>query len=135
MLGKKRNQSVFLEAETSPAARALEEEVPVPKACTKEETDMAEPKEAVVVANLEEIEHKKRDVLRTHDLFFSAEDDSKDFSAVLRDVQEHISAKYSTLLTSGNTEEVKETHQKVYHQICAGQPGGSQGNDKSAACR
>jgi pilus assembly protein CpaF len=113
MLGKKRNQSVFLEAETSPAARALEEEVPVPKACTKEETDMAEPKEAVVVANLEEIEHKKRDVLRTHDLFFSAEDDSKDFSAVLRDVQEHISAKYSTLLTSGNTEEVKE-HIKRY---------------------
>jgi pilus assembly protein CpaF len=32
---------------------------------------------------------------------------------VLRDVQEHISGKYSTLLTSGNTEEVKE-HIKRY---------------------
>lgn len=113
MLGKKRNQSVFLEGETSTAARVLEETVPVPKACTKEETDMAESKEAVVITVLEESEHKKRDVLRTHDLFFSAEDDSKDFSAVLRDVQEHISGKYSTLLTSGNTEEVKE-HIKRY---------------------
>ncbi len=113
MLGKKRNQSVFLESEPSPAARVLEEKDPAPKACTKEETDMAEPEETAVVDDLKEPEHNKRDVLRTHDLFFSAEDDSKDFSAVLRDVQEHISGKYSTLLTSGNTEEVKE-HIKRY---------------------
>jgi len=113
MLGKKQNQSVFLEGKTSPAARVLEEKDPAPKVCTEEETDMAESKEAVVITDLEEPAHKKRDVLRTHNLFFSAEDDSKDFSGVLRDVQEHISGKYSTLLTSGNTEEVKE-HIKRY---------------------
>ena len=40
MLGKKRNQSVFLEGETSTAARVLEEKVSAPKSCTEEETDM-----------------------------------------------------------------------------------------------
>uniref|UniRef100_UPI002F42F6FA hypothetical protein n=1 Tax=Aminipila sp. TaxID=2060095 RepID=UPI002F42F6FA len=103
MLGKKRNQSVFMECETSPAARVLEKDTPTYKALAEEKIAISESLGSSVIANAEEQEHKKRDVLRTHDLFFSAEDDSKDFSAVLRDVQEHISGKYSTLLTSGNT--------------------------------
>ncbi len=46
-------------------------------------------------------------VLRTHDLFFSPQEDAKDFGSVLRDVQEYISSKYSTLIVEGGTDEVK----------------------------
>lgn len=113
MLGKKRNQSVFMEGEPSSVEKVLEKNTPASKAHAEEKMDISESLESAVTADVEEPEHKKRDVLRTHDLFFSAEDESKDFSAVLRDVQEHISGKYSTLLTSGNTEEVKE-HIKRY---------------------
>lgn len=46
--------------------------------------------------------------LRTHDLFFSPQDDARDFSAVLQEVQEYISSKYSTLIMDGGSAEVKE---------------------------
>lgn len=45
---------------------------------------------------------------RTHDLFFSPQDDSRDFSSVLKEVQEYISSKYSTLIVDQGNEEVKE---------------------------
>lgn len=45
---------------------------------------------------------------RTHDLFFSPQDDSRDFSSVLKEVQEYISSKYSTLIVDQGDEEVKE---------------------------
>ena len=44
----------------------------------------------------------------SHNLFFSPDTGSKDFGTVLREVQAHISSKYSTLITGGNKEEVKE---------------------------
>jgi len=43
-----------------------------------------------------------------HSLFFSPDNTSKDFGAVLRDVQEYISSKYSTLILDGGKDEVKE---------------------------
>lgn len=43
-----------------------------------------------------------------HSIFFSPDDTSKDFGAVLRDVQEYISSKYSTLILNGSKDEVKE---------------------------
>lgn len=43
-----------------------------------------------------------------HSLFFSPDDNSKDFGAVLRDVQEYISSKYSTLIIDGGKDEVKK---------------------------
>lgn len=45
--------------------------------------------------------------LRTHDLFFSPQEETKDFDSVLRDVQEYISGKYSALIEEGGTGEVK----------------------------
>lgn len=42
-----------------------------------------------------------------HNLFFAPEDSSKDFGAVLREVQEYISSKYSTLIIDGGKDEVK----------------------------
>ncbi len=43
-----------------------------------------------------------------HSLFFSPDDTSKDFAAVLRDVQEYISGKYSSLILDGNKNEARE---------------------------
>ena len=45
-------------------------------------------------------------------LFFSPEEE-KDFQTVLKDVQEYISSKYSTLILDGDSEEVKQ-HIKRY---------------------
>ncbi len=44
--------------------------------------------------------------LRAHGLFFAPETEGKDFSSVLADVQEYISANYSTLIT-GTSEDAK----------------------------
>ena len=43
-----------------------------------------------------------------HSLFFTPENDSRDFNNVLRDVQEYISSKYSTLLIEDGKAELKE---------------------------
>lgn len=45
--------------------------------------------------------------LRTHDLFFSPEDNARDFSSVLQEVQEYISSKYSTLIMDEGGEDTK----------------------------
>ncbi|CAK7051903.1 MAG: hypothetical protein BACD_02524 [Bacteroides rodentium] len=45
--------------------------------------------------------------LRTHDLFFAAEDSSRDFTSVLREVQAYLSKEYSSLVTGDGSEEVK----------------------------
>ena len=45
--------------------------------------------------------------LRTHDLFFSPQDNARDFSSVLQEVQEYISSKYSTLIMDEGGEDTK----------------------------
>lgn len=45
--------------------------------------------------------------LRTHDLFFAAEDTSREFTSVLREVQAYLSKEYSSLVTADGNEEVK----------------------------
>ena len=44
---------------------------------------------------------------RTHALFFAPEGDSRDFNSVLKEVQEYISGKYSSLITDGGDEDAK----------------------------
>lgn len=44
---------------------------------------------------------------RTHALFFAPEGDSRDFNSVLKEVQEYISGKYSSLITNGGDEDAK----------------------------
>ena len=41
-------------------------------------------------------------------LFFSPEEKGRAFSDVLKEVQEYISSKYSTLMLEGGSEEVKQ---------------------------
>lgn len=45
--------------------------------------------------------------MRTHGLFFEAQEGTKDFAAVLKEVQEYISKTYSVLLLENNQEEAK----------------------------
>ena len=52
--------------------------------------------------------HQENHAPRSRDLFFTPQDDSRDFSSVLKEVQEYISSKYSTLIVEQGNEEVKE---------------------------
>lgn len=52
--------------------------------------------------------HQENHVPRSRDLFFTPQDDSRDFSSVLKEVQVYISSKYSTLIVEQGNEEVKE---------------------------
>lgn len=45
---------------------------------------------------------------RTHSLFFAPESEGRDFSSVLKDVQEYISSNYSQLITNGDIQDAKE---------------------------
>jgi len=45
---------------------------------------------------------------RTHSLFFTPETEGKDFSTVLKDVQEYISSNYSVVITDGTMKDSKE---------------------------
>ena len=45
---------------------------------------------------------------RAHSLFFTPENDGRDFGSVLADVQEYVSSKYSTLITDGGDGDAKE---------------------------
>lgn len=44
---------------------------------------------------------------RAHSLFFTPENEGKDFNSVLQEVQEYISGKYSSLITKGGDEDAK----------------------------
>jgi len=44
---------------------------------------------------------------RSHSLFFTPENDGRDFGSVLADVQEYISSKYSSLITDGSDSDTK----------------------------
>lgn len=68
--------------------------------------------EDVTVGKIEELEpsHVQKAggrSLRTHDLFFTAEDTSRDFPSVLQEVQAYLSKEYSSLVTADGNEEVK----------------------------
>ena len=44
---------------------------------------------------------------RAHSLFFTPDNEGRDFTSVLADVQEYVSSKYSTLITDGSGEDAK----------------------------
>lgn len=90
----------------------------------KKKAGFGEPEPAVepkTVAEPETFEEKQPDdgeedrvmqrrpprTLRTHDLFFAAEKEGRDFASVLREVQAYLSKEYSSLVTGDGSEEVK----------------------------
>lgn len=122
MLGNKRGNSVFAtendqQIVTTPAEadnniQALE---PIEKESVKEESV---PDEMVSVesraSDLIIPAQKQKEVgelgtgNRTHSLFFAPESEGRDFSLVLKDVQEHISSNYSQLITNDDLQDAKE---------------------------
>lgn len=52
-------------------------------------------------------------------LFFSPEEKGRAFSDVLKEVQEYISSKYSTLMVEGGSEEVKQQVKGTLQSISA----------------
>lgn len=88
MLGKKRNPSMFappgLDMDSIPSVKPPAEAL---------DAALSSPTLELLTGN------------RAHSLFFTPESETKDFSTVLSNVQEHISSQYSTLLTGGGSED------------------------------
>ena len=140
MLGKKRNKSVFVEEKRQKGAFINEDiskdevvshistnkDLNVPNGNMSEENVVSNiPRRAVEMLEIQEVgeveeireEGKIQRELgsdnRTHSLFFTPESDGRDFSTVLKDVQEYISNNYSILITDETIEGSKE-HLKRY---------------------
>lgn len=131
MLGKKRNKSVFISDREE-----LEEVEEIDEGTPDQPEEKEEIKEIDNSKNVNELDSKKiqnkektidieennpswkvaRELgsdNRSHSLFFTPESEGKDFSSVLKDVQEYISNNYSILITDDTIEDSKE-HLKRY---------------------
>jgi len=113
VLGKKRNSSVFLKTKGQQNVSSTNE-----KAISKTSKRAIEMLgNQGVEENIEEIQESREaqetqrelgSENRTHSLFFTPETEGKDFSTVLKDVQEYISSNYSVLITDGTMKDSKE---------------------------
>lgn len=131
MLGKKRNKSVFISDREE-----LEEVEEIDEGTPDQPEEKEEIKEIDNSKNVNELDSKKiqnkektidieennpswkvaRELgsdNRSHSLYFTPESEGKDFSSVLKDVQEYISNNYSILITDDTIEDSKE-HLKRY---------------------
>ena len=122
MLGQKRNKSVFLKEEIRQSGTFANENVTndelMGNLSTTEDlaVEMLEVKEVEEINKVEKVKKIQRELgsnNRTHSLFFTPESDGKDFSTVLKNVQEYISNNYSILITDETIEGSKE-HLKRY---------------------
>ena len=113
MLGEKRNDSVFLPKE-QPVGNQPEpmnpHNAPEPMPAMYDNlqfgpgVDVLHPSEEAPAAAPPAPPLELTSGNRAHSLFFSPETEGKDFSSVLADVQEYISAHYSTLITAGGVD-------------------------------
>lgn len=114
MLGKKRNSSVFLKTKEQQKVASTDENAA--SGNTSEEKAISKvSKRAIEMLEVQEAEPEVHDTQRelgsenrTHSLFFTPETEGKDFSTVLKDVQEYISSNYSVLITDGTMNDSKE---------------------------
>ncbi|MCQ5144500.1 ATPase, T2SS/T4P/T4SS family [Enterocloster bolteae] len=90
-------------AEETPMKPPTGSEIPAPVAEPEPPAATEEPETPGVRLAAPE----KARTLRTHDLFFGAEDKDRDFTSVLREVQAYLSKEYSSLVTEDTTDEVK----------------------------
>lgn len=125
MLGHKRGNSVFatedkqqtvtMSTESDNNTQALE---PIEKEIVNDEHSLNEINEMASIEsrandlNIPPQRQKKIAELgtenRTHSLFFAPESEVRDFSSVVKDVQEYISSNYSQLITNGDLQDAKE---------------------------
>lgn len=128
MLGKKRGRSVFLKEENRQSGTFANRNVVIDELMSDISTTEDLAVEVLEVEEVKEIEEINKVVEvegvkiiqrelgsdnRTHSLFFTPKSDGKDFSTVLKDVQEYISNNYSILITDETIEGSKE-HLKRY---------------------
>ena len=99
----------------SPSDRAVSSRSRIPTATVGVTNAQAHgaPMEPPAVWDVEEEDEAVRfqqggTALRTHDLFFSPQDDTRDFSSVQQEVQEYISNQYSTLIMEEGGEDARE---------------------------
>ena len=109
MLGERRSADVFgpRAEEKSEAIEYEEKIVTEPENGTEEQYQDAGPEdqeEMDGICSFQQGNHAPR----THDLFFTPQDEAQEFATVLKEVQEYISSKYSTLIVDEGNEEVKE---------------------------
>ena len=106
MVGKKRSASVFVPAAPASPVPNLEE-----KHTEKAVEAIAAPTTLTAIPSEEAPPAEGKPVLtgRAHSLFFTPEDDSREFPDVCREVQGYIVANYSTLMTgeSDSREQIK----------------------------
>lgn len=122
MLGNKRGNSVFAtednqqnltvqtEIEHNQQAQGgIEKEIVKPESVPDEMVSVESRAKDLIISSQKQ---KKIGELgtgnRAHSLFFAPETDGRDFSSVLKDVQEHISSNYSQLITNGDLQDAKE---------------------------
>lgn len=123
MLGQKRNQSMFSPSEQpepreaagyqADAGPARADEAPEQSLTAANESPL--PPAAHNPPDVPEADDLPRRTIttesaagqRAHALFFTPESEGRDFNSVLKDVQEYISGKYSTLITDGGDEDAK----------------------------
>lgn len=113
MLGKKRNSSVFLKTKGKQNVSSTNEKAiskTFKRAIEMLETQGVEGKieEIQESQEVQETQWELGSENRTHSLFFTPETEGKDFSTVLKDVQEYISSNYSVLITDGTMKNSKE---------------------------
>jgi pilus assembly protein CpaF len=106
VLGKKRNNTVFLKEEN-------QQNVGFQNDDSAENEIISNESKANTVKDSHKHKRELGSEKRTHSLFFTPESEGKDFSTVLKDVQEYISSNYSILITDETIEDSKE-HLKRY---------------------
>ena len=101
MLGQKRSASMFAPVEPTPPVQEYAEPI-----LEKELAPVPEPRKDTVIPEEDAppVVTKPVTTGRAHSLFFTPEDDNREFSDVLREVQGYIAAHYSGLMTGGGTD-------------------------------
>ena len=107
MLGTKRNNSVFQsndKVENKESDEKLSEVVVTEEIFISEVEKRAD--ELMIINNKKNIKELGSEN-RTHSLFFAPKLEDKDFSSVLKDVQEYISREFPVLITGNDLEDAK----------------------------
>ena len=110
MLGQKRSSSMFTPEEPEYVEEFFDEKdteelmYPATEVMESDETVFDDRGTAPPPLNEDDatrrtLSNQSGSTLRAHSLFFAPENDGRDFSSVLTDVQEYVSSKYSTLIT------------------------------------
>nr|WP_313527820.1 CpaF/VirB11 family protein [Anaerotignum sp.] len=115
-LGEKRGNSIFEKQFKLPAPQEISEsevaeetETTVAEDGTVEEPTLHHRVDELMTAETENVVPVELGVKKNaHSLFFAPETESKDFSAVLKSVQEYISENYAQLITDSSLEDAKE---------------------------